>query len=426
VSRPGTPTDGINLAFLAQALVPYATQIALAAGLAGKLNTSGGAVSGLLSFSGTDTPGLQLKVLTASQITALGEIGNGSMLLDSTNNEVDVRINGVTQALISNRGGQTINGALAITGVLDLRKGAAANVLQFSNTAFLRTDTSQLSIFDTGIGRSNIALWRFGNFVVGSTTLIAASSGADATGNVVDTSFSRNAAGVWQMGTTAANASGSLLLTNLTASGTGTFDTIDLTVSGATRGRWSGNGGIAMGNARGIGWAHESTGTSGIGTAFYLASNGTVQLGTGGINANGNLSLNNINLGGSLVFPELVTNGGFDTDTAWAKGTGWTISGGLAVATGVVSFADIQQNLPAVELGRTYVVTFTIGFTSGALAVFLGVSGSSLGFIAQVSVAGTYSFLFHKNNFDTARTILFRAQSAFTGTIDNVSVRRAF
>jgi hypothetical protein len=106
------------------------------------------------------------------------------------------------------------------SGLLDLRKAAAANILQFSTNTFLRTDTSQLSIYDTGLGRSNIALWRGGNFVVGSGTLIAASSGVDATGNVVDTSLSRNAAGVWQMGTTAANALGSLLLTNLTASGT--------------------------------------------------------------------------------------------------------------------------------------------------------------------------------------------------------------
>lgn len=115
---------------------------------------------------------------------------------------------------------------VTVSGLLDLRKSAAANILQFSNDTFLRTDTSQLSIFSTSLARSNIALWRGGNFVVGSSTLIAASSGVDATGNVVDTSLSRNAAGVWQMGTTAANASGSLLLTNLTASGTvrlGTF-----------------------------------------------------------------------------------------------------------------------------------------------------------------------------------------------------------
>jgi hypothetical protein len=106
------------------------------------------------------------------------------------------------------------------SGLLDLRKTATANIIQFSTNTFLRTDTSQLSIFDTGLGRNNISLWRGGNFVVSSGALIAACSSLDSTGGSVDTSLSRNAAGVWQMGTTAANALGSLLLTNLTASGT--------------------------------------------------------------------------------------------------------------------------------------------------------------------------------------------------------------
>lgn len=124
---PGQPTDGINLAVLNEALLPYATQIALNAGLAGKLNTSGGAVSGLLSFSGVDTPGLQLKSLTDTQITALGAIANGSLLVSSTTNRARIRLNGVTEEVITTAGGQQIGGNLAITGNLTFNSGSVIN-----------------------------------------------------------------------------------------------------------------------------------------------------------------------------------------------------------------------------------------------------------------------------------------------------------
>jgi len=37
---------------------------------------------------------------------------------------------------------------------------------------------------------------------------------------------------------------------------------------------------------------------------------------------------------GLVLGPELVTNGTFDTDTGWTKGTGWSISGGQASIDG--------------------------------------------------------------------------------------------
>jgi len=160
---------------------------------------------------------------------------------------------------------------------------------------------------------------------------------------------------------------------------------------------------------------------SGRGASISIANVSVVGVTSGAVAITGTLSYT-----GSLVFPELVTNGGFDTDTAWSKGAGWTISGGTAVATGVVSFADIQQNLPAVELGRTYIISFSVSVTSGSVQVFLGSSGSGPGAVTTINGSGTYSFLHHKSPADTIRTILFRGGAAFTGTIDNVSVRRAF
>ena len=41
----------------------------------------------------------------------------------------------------------------------------------------------------------------------------------------------------------------------------------------------------------------------------------------------------------------LVTNGGFDTDSDWSKGTGWTIANGVATSTGTAGFAYLGQNI---------------------------------------------------------------------------------
>ena len=170
------------------------------------------------SFSGTTHVGLCLHSLTTSEYNALTP-ANGDLFRDSTTDRIDARLARGTVELVDTAGGQTI-GDLKVTNLLDLRKTGTANLIQFATNTSLRTDTSQLSIYDSGLGRSNISLWRSDNFVVGSSTLIAACSNLDSTGGSVDTSMSRASAGVWQMGTTTNNALGSLNLTNLTASGT--------------------------------------------------------------------------------------------------------------------------------------------------------------------------------------------------------------
>jgi hypothetical protein len=180
----------------------------------------------------------------------------------------------------------------------------------------------------------------------------------------------------------------------------------------------------------------NNTTLEGWDSVFLNASTGNVRLRIGGadrlvltntdLTLTGNLTASGTITYSSIAFPELVTNGGFDTDTAWTKGANWTISGGTAVATGVASFADIQQNLPAVNAGQTYVITFTVTITSGTIAAYLGANGNGNSIISIIATSGSYSFLFHKNPLDTTKTILFRGNPTFNGTIDNVSVKRAF
>ena len=112
---------------------------------------------------------------------------------------------------------------------------------------------------------------------------------------------------------------------------------------------------------------------------------------------------------------ELVTNGNFDNDSDWTKGTGITISGGSANFTGV-SGQYLNQNINFVS-GKVYEITFNVLSGSGNLTVFLGASNNvspssySIGENKIVATGGGVN-----------SEIYFG--SAFTGSIDNISVKQ--
>lgn len=117
---------------------------------------------------------------------------------------------------------------------------------------------------------------------------------------------------------------------------------------------------------------------------------------------------------------ELVTNGGFDTDTDWTKGVSASISGGVAnLSSGGDS---ITQDISASE-GTLYLLTFTHNGTGnftaniGSAAVLdHQISGSGAGFAVNAS------YLLPANS---GTSLVFRsnASGGFTGTIDNISVK---
>lgn len=115
---------------------------------------------------------------------------------------------------------------------------------------------------------------------------------------------------------------------------------------------------------------------------------------------------------------ELVTNGTFDTDTDWTKGTGWTISAGVAThAAGTGS--NLSQTLTLIS-GETYVVEYTIsGVTAGTVraqfdSAEIGISNGSNGTYYETFVAPNGS-----------PNLIFSAGSSFNGSIDNISVKLA-
>jgi hypothetical protein len=113
---------------------------------------------------------------------------------------------------------------------------------------------------------------------------------------------------------------------------------------------------------------------------------------------------------------ELVTNGSFDTDSDWNKGTGINISGGSANFTGF-SGQYLSQNV--LTSGNTYYLSFNVSdYTSGYLTVFGG-AGNDISSLFNVNSIGNYTGYFKAGGVNNE--IYFG--SNFTGSIDNVSVK---
>ena len=112
---------------------------------------------------------------------------------------------------------------------------------------------------------------------------------------------------------------------------------------------------------------------------------------------------------------ELVTNGSFDTDTDWVKGTGWTISGGTANCDGS---SDILRQSDAVPLNTKFYVSIEVSnYVSGTLQVKF----APVGYALNVTKNGIYTIVTNGDN--SVNDDLQIISTSFNGSIDNVSVR---
>jgi hypothetical protein len=110
----------------------------------------------------------------------------------------------------------------------------------------------------------------------------------------------------------------------------------------------------------------------------------------------------------------LTTNGGFDSDTGWTKGSGWTIANGVATKAAGLA-ANLYQAI-TVSSGGVYQVIFTIsGYSAGTLTPDLGGTNGT-----GRTADGTYveNITCGSGN---AR-ITFEAGNTFAGSIDDVQV----
>jgi hypothetical protein len=110
--------------------------------------------------------------------------------------------------------------------------------------------------------------------------------------------------------------------------------------------------------------------------------------------------------------PELVTNGGFDSDSDWTVTGTASISGGKArINSPSGELAEIYQN-GVLEVGKTYILEYTLDDTSGD---------------TQFVNGGTFTLEDGKNSLSfiaTSANVYFkRGAGSVISTIDNVSVR---
>jgi len=111
---------------------------------------------------------------------------------------------------------------------------------------------------------------------------------------------------------------------------------------------------------------------------------------------------------------ELVTNGTFDSDSGWTKGTGWSISGGVATSSGTTGVSIRQDGV--FTLNKVYEITGDATVTAGELRVWDSTGGQP----TLATATGSFRLIF----VPTVNTTLYLlGQSNFTGTVDNVSVK---
>jgi len=116
---------------------------------------------------------------------------------------------------------------------------------------------------------------------------------------------------------------------------------------------------------------------------------------------------------------ERVINGGFDTDSDWVKGTGWTISEGKANA---VATTALLRQLGILTLNKLYEVTFTlVDYVGGSVKIICGDTG--VGTIRSAN--GTYTENIISSG-GTGVVLYIAGHSSFTGKVDNVSVKEIF
>jgi len=126
---------------------------------------------------------------------------------------------------------------------------------------------------------------------------------------------------------------------------------------------------------------------------------------------------------GLVLGAELVTNGGFDANTGWTQGAGWSISGGRAVRVPAGGGSTISQSA-TIKPGVTYKVEFDYyGLTStGLYASFRG-GAIAVGPVISVSGAtGRYSGFIRATSGNNTLDIT-SPDASTTGSFDNFTIK---
>jgi hypothetical protein len=126
----------------------------------------------------------------------------------------------------------------------------------------------------------------------------------------------------------------------------------------------------------------------------------------------------------------LIENGTFDSDTAWTKGTGWTIASGVASCDGTqVASTDIEQNPIPVEAGKVYRAQYTqLSVTQGSSLIFVDGAGVGTAIIGELSNQLGVWYITFTAIADADIRVAVRGTGppgTYIGSIDNVIVTEA-
>ena len=119
---------------------------------------------------------------------------------------------------------------------------------------------------------------------------------------------------------------------------------------------------------------------------------------------------------------ELITNGDFDTDSDWGKGTGWSIN-----TTSKIAECDGSQtantNLyptvaPSLVNNQTYLLSLDVTLSAGTLSVF----AFSSGVVLSKSSTGTSTLTLYFTK-GTGGNLYIQGNADFIGSVDNVSIK---
>jgi hypothetical protein len=122
---------------------------------------------------------------------------------------------------------------------------------------------------------------------------------------------------------------------------------------------------------------------------------------------------------GNLVGGELVTNGDFAVDSGWLKGTGWTISGGIATHSPGAG-SDITQSGVLVA-GATYIVSFEVVSVRAATILYVN-SNTGYQIVEEVISTGIKTAIFTA---PSTGNMGIRIGGQGDVDIDNISVKLA-
>ena len=127
---------------------------------------------------------------------------------------------------------------------------------------------------------------------------------------------------------------------------------------------------------------------------------------------------------------EAITNGTFDSDSSWTKGTGWTIGSGVATSDSSAQSATSylkSTSFTALDASTTYKLSFRRVQTNTGSLVMLGLGGSDTTIVTySTTTTGTDEVVYFKPSGANTSLWVTSGDGNFSGSVDNISIKEVF